>query len=88
MIDDCVHYARKTAGAMRRRPNRFDTSLTKPPLGDGEDDGEAGGEAEGELPVTAETACDTGEATAAAAGEVTDDSGDDSAGAGPTPPAC
>ena len=57
-----------------------------PPLGDGEDDGEAGGEAEGELPVTAETACDTGEATAAAAGEVIDDRGDDSAGAGPTPP--
>ena len=57
-----------------------------PPLGDGEDNGEAGGEAEGEFPVTAETACDAGDATAAAAGEVTDDNGDDSAGAGPTPP--
>lgn len=50
-----------------------------PPLGDGDDDGDGEGEGDGDDPVTADTADATG--------EVTEDAGDDSAGAGPTPPA-
>lgn len=52
-------------------------SLTIPPLGDGDDDGD--GEEDGDDPVIDDTADATG--------EVTEDPGDDSAGAGPTPPA-
>ena len=57
-----------------QRPRAFSIELTTPP-GDGEALGDAG---DGDEPVTDETAEDTG--------EVTDDKGDDSAGAGPTPP--
>lgn len=52
-------------------------SLTMPPLGDGDDEGDE--EGDGDDPVT--------EDTADVIGEVTEDAGDDSAGAGPTPPA-
>ena len=60
-------------------------SLTIPPLGDGEDDGDDAGEGEGDDPVMDDTAEEIGEVTEEI-GEVTED-GDDSAGAGPTPPA-
>ena len=52
-------------------------SLTMPPLGDGDDNGD--GEGDGDDRVTDDKADATG--------EVTGDAGDDSAGAGPTPPA-
>lgn len=71
----------------RRRPKRLLTAPVMPPLGDGDAVGEAG---DGDDPVTDETADDTGEVTdetAEVTGDVTDDKGDDSAGAGPTPPA-
>ena len=54
-------------------------SLTIPPLGDGEDEGDEAGEGDGDDPVMDDTAEDIG--------EVTEDAGDDSEGAGPTPPA-
>lgn len=64
------HAATGAAGARRRRPNKLVMSLTIPPLGEGED----AGEGDGDEPVTFDSAAATGEA------------GDDSAGAGPTPP--
>ena len=84
MLRRCTDHG---AGANSRRPSKLEISL-RTPLGDGEFDGEDEGEGDGEDPVTDESACDTGE-VACAAGEVTDDvpgRGDDSAGAGPTPP--
>ena len=71
-LDDLVtgHAATGAAGARRRRPNKLVMSLTIPPLGEGED----AGEGDGDEPVTFDSAAATGEA------------GDDSAGAGPTPP--
>ncbi len=71
-----LSYTRAQTSASRRRPNRPVMSLTMPPLGDGDDDGD--GEGDGDDPVTDDTADATG--------EVTEDPGDDSAGAGPTPP--
>ncbi len=76
-----LSHTRNQTSASRRRPNRPVMSLIMPLLGDGDDDGddEGDGEEDGDDPVTDDTAD--------AIGEVTEDAGDDSAGAGPTPPA-
>ena len=82
------------ARASSRRPIKLETAPASPPLGDGDADGEAGGDpvtdptAEATGDVTELTADATGEVTADATGDTTDEAdGEDSCGAGPTPPA-